>query len=224
MLTVSGCSCLKCGSPIPAEDVNVAADSALCRKCGKAFRFSDGVTRAAISSFDPAKVPDGVTFEPQADGLAAEVSTRSSQAWFLVPFVLIWSSLSVAMLYGTQFQHRKFDLFQSVFGLPFLFGSFLLGWQALLSAAGRVLITSNGAEGTIFQGVGALGRKWRFQWADLSSVGEDTRTTGRGGPTRSVRVSFHSGACTDFRFGAILSAERREYVISLLQWQKMRRG
>ena len=55
---VSTCSCPRCGSPVSATEINVGADTALCRHCGSAFRFSSLVDGGAFVTYDLSNPPE----------------------------------------------------------------------------------------------------------------------------------------------------------------------
>ena len=117
---MSTCACSRCGTLLPAADINVAADTALCRHCGTTFRFSGLLDSGAHLDFDPAHPPQGASFQEFAGGFEVRATTGSSEAWFLVPFMLIWSGFAFGGIYGSQWQKGKFDLLESLFGIPFV--------------------------------------------------------------------------------------------------------
>src|SRR5581483_3482061 len=136
---VTTCSCSRCGSPLPAADINVAADVALCRQCGAAGRFSE-LVQNKFHSLHLAYPPSGTSFQVVRGGFSAHATTRSAQAWFLVPFLMVWSGVSLNGIYGTQFRNGRFDPGASLFGLPFVAGTLLFGAQALMYVCGRIVV------------------------------------------------------------------------------------
>src|SRR5688500_3614568 len=129
--------CPKCGSEIPLEDVNVANDLALCRKCSESFSFAEAIRTEDIAAVDLANPPRGVWYRPTPNGFELGSSTRSAAAIFLVPFMLVWSGGSMGGIYGSQIAKGDFNLAMSLFGLPFLFGTIVLGGFTIMTLCGK---------------------------------------------------------------------------------------
>ena len=62
-------------------------------------------------------------------------------AFFLVPFMCVWSGGSLGGIYGSQFFQSKFDLSMSLFGIPFVLGTLLFGSFALMTVCGKVVVS-----------------------------------------------------------------------------------
>ena len=98
-------TCPQCASPIPLEDVNVATDIALCRRCGAVSSFAalrDVPNAAAVLSKPP---PKGVKVERDTVRGGTVVTYRRVSIvplLFLIPFTLIWSGGSMGGIYGSQ--------------------------------------------------------------------------------------------------------------------------
>ena len=142
-LSAANYLCPHCGAPIPLDDVNVATDLALCRKCGQTSPFS-ALAEAASAAHEPLTLPKGVSFDQTFDGFRIVCSTRSKTAFFIVPFMLIWSGVSVGGIYGTQLAKGHFNLMTSLFGIPFLLGTVALGCLSLMTVCGHVVIEKKG--------------------------------------------------------------------------------
>lgn len=125
-------------------------------------------------------------------------------------------------IYGHQIVTGHFDLGNSLFGIPFVLGTLLFGAQAAMSAFGHVSIARNGDEGSIFEGVGPLGWVRRFRWSELESVREGRASygSGRGGQNYLLIVlNFKSNVRPTLRFGAMLSEERRWFLMWVVRSQ-----
>src|SRR4051812_10763885 len=123
-------TCPHCASSLAPEDINVEADTALCRSCGEAARFSD-LLHPHPPSESP--VPPRGTWDND-DGVERCIgaSTRSPMALVLVPFMCVWSGLSLGGIYGSQIVSGKFNPVMSLFELPFLAGSLIFwAWTAM---------------------------------------------------------------------------------------------
>jgi hypothetical protein len=208
-------SCPRCSARLPFEDINVQADAAFCRSCGAVCRFSDLLPP---SPYDAAHPSAGASFHATSDGFLLHASTRSVQAVFLVPFFVFWSGLSLNSIYGTQVRQGVFDFSRSLFGVPFVIGTILLGIQAVLSVCGHIRISRRADRGTVFQGVGRVGWARSFRWSDLNYVREERVASGRSS-YQAIVLRFKPGARGKLRFGRLLSDERREFLISMLRSQ-----
>ena len=67
-------------------------------------------------------------------------------------------------IYGTQIRDGKFNLAQSLIGVPFLLGTVVLLAVIIYLALGKWLITLNRGEGAVFVGAGPLGWTRRFSY------------------------------------------------------------
>jgi hypothetical protein len=209
-------SCPTCGVVIPADDLNVSTDLALCRGCAKTFRLSENVDDAASPGPDLSSPPAGVEYETLADGFRISATTRSWGALFIVPFTCVWSGISLSGIYGKQLTSGQFDLTGFLFGLPFLIGScFLISWCAML-IAGEVRITRRADSLTVFNGVAGVGLTRSYAWSDFSSVREDTGSRWSSWNRRSTRTIALEGR-RRASFGSLLSEERRYFVLCALR-------
>jgi hypothetical protein len=110
-------ACPLCRSAIAADDINVATDIALCRRCGKTFSFSELVGGSPGAAVDLTTPPSGAWFEQLGDGFRVGATTRSWTALFVIPFTCVWSGFSLKSLYGKQFSSGHFDPTSSLFGV-----------------------------------------------------------------------------------------------------------
>jgi hypothetical protein len=174
--------CPDCGLPIPAVEVAPSAGLAVCRLCDQTYPLAACQQarpleeRADLPLGPP---PKGVVVTEGVDGFRLEASTRSCMAFFLVPFTLLWAGGSLGGIYGTQFYKGEFNLWMSLFGIPFLLGSaFLIGLTAM-TVAGRQVIELK--HGRLHVHAGAFGLRWgrSVDWRDVESVRLNEKT-GRG--------------------------------------------
>lgn len=103
---------------------------------------------------------------------------------------------------------HRFD-FQLVLGFGFLAlcVSLALGWQFARSIWGQLRISCDGQQLTVFQGVGSLGST---QVCDASRTSRIIETTIRRGKSFDTVIQL-TGA-TQIHFGALLTAEHRNYI------------
>lgn len=197
--------CPHCKKPVPPEQVNMSTDLAFCPDCQKAFRISEAVLMEEVDPELLKSPPKGCWFEMEMDRIVVGASTRSPAAFFLLPFTLVWAGGSMIGIYGSQIVNREFNLAQSLFGIPFLFGSIFLISITLMSLFGKLEISIS-HDSCIFLGLGKLGRKRRFDWTSVRAIREE-RTTGEN-PGHTLVLE----GTERMRFGKELSDKRRNFV------------
>ena len=207
--------CPACRSQIPPEQINVAANVAACAHCGEVFALSSLTeTQPAAPEFDLAEPPSGAWYRQEMRGWRIGATTRSPIAFFLVPFMCVWSGFSLGGLYGMQIVNGKFDLFMSLFGLPFLIGSLLFGGLAAMTVCGRIEVSTSDNEGRVFAGIGPFGWTRRFDWDQITEIKEEVpgyHYTGIRGQVISLVGN------TRIKFGSMLSDQRRYYLLQGLR-------
>jgi hypothetical protein len=211
-MTSQQASCPACHQPIPLVDVNVATDVALCRSCEKPFSYAEILERATRGGVDLNRPPAGARFERSMRGFEVTATTRSIFALFIVPFMCVWSSGALGGIYGRQLREGRFDLGQSLFGLPFLLGTLVFGGVALMTIAGKVQVQVEGDEGSVFTGVGPVGWRRRFDWSEIRAV-YLSQKSGRRGSSEQITLEGQ----TQINFGIGLSSERRYFLLSALR-------
>lgn len=207
--------CTSCETTIPASQINVAADVAVCANCDEVFALSSLVSIHNVpDEFDINAPPPGAWFYDSMHGWRIGASTRSSIAFFLVPFMLVWSGFSLGGIYGSQLAKGEFDLGQSLFGIPFVLGTLLFGSIAMMSAFGRVDISVNRSSGKLFTGIGPFGWTRTFNWAEVSSVNEDISGSKYSNPNGQA-ISFVGK--TKLKFASMMSEPRRYFLLQGLR-------
>jgi len=206
--------CPACKQDIPAESINVAKDVALCPQCHEAFALSELVAQGRETDSDLSEPPNGTWFRTEANGWELGSTTRHPIAFFLVPFMCVWSGFSLGGIYGSQIVKGRFDPVMSLFGLPFVAGTVLFGAITLMSVVGKVTIRVEDGDGVIFTGVGALGWRRRVRWDDVDRV-EEIATSFQS-PGNSGRMLALEGK-TRLTFGSMLRQERRYFFRQVLR-------
>lgn len=208
--------CPTCNNPVAAEDLNIGTDVAFCRGCNRAFAISDVVHGGAHrrEAFDRAAPVPGTWLRDDGVETVIGASTRSPMAFVLVPFMAIWSGLSLGGIYGTQIASGKFSLTASLFGIPFLLGSVVLGSFALMFTCGRVEVRLRGGEGQVVTGVGPLARTRRFLVSEIAIVREDWAGYST---NRTPRKGVVLEGARRIMFGSMLSEARRYFVLQNLR-------
>lgn len=203
-------TCPKCGKAVPPDQINVSKDIAYCPPCGWAFSVSESVDSDPMDSL-PIEPPSGAWVREEPEGTVVGASTRSPIAFFLIPFMCVWSGGSLGGIYGTQIVQGKFIPFLSLFGIPFLIGTVVLGTLAIMAAAGKIEVTV-GRDSKVFVGVGNLGWTRSFDWSEIQSI-LSREVHGRNGT--SYRVVLNGPKPIQIPSG--LNLERQRFVAATLR-------
>jgi hypothetical protein len=206
---------------IPLDDVNVSTDLALCRRCGETWDYSDLVKDGELPAVNLMEPPRGAWFRQMPPrSFEVGVSTRSAAAFFLVPFMCVWSGFSLGGIYGSQIVKRHFNPTMSLFGIPFVLGTLLFGSIALMAACGKVTVRVDGDAGVIFTGVGPFGWRRRFSWNGVSAI---RRTEKRGNrESSSEQLTFEGEKRLNFAAG--VKAERLDFMLAALRQMSRETG
>ena len=164
--------CPECGLPIETADLAPAQGLAVCRFCEKSHPLAacqEAIPFERRNITPELTLPKGVKVEETMDGFRLVLSMRSCVAFFLVPFTLFWAGGSLGGFYGTQIAKGEFNLWMSLFGLPFLAGSVFLIAITVMAVAGRTVVEL--AAGKLSIRTGALGiyRTKSAAWDDVLS-------------------------------------------------------
>ena len=206
--------CPLCFAEFPAADVNVAADVAYCKHCREASKVSELINEGNESSFDLSNVPAGVAFSETHDGWELASTTRNWAAWFIVPFTVVWSGLTLTGIYYIQIAEGRFDPGRSLFGLPFLIGTIFLVGMCLMMMLGQVRISVSDGQGSIFRGLGRFGWRRKFNWSSVHQIEEGQRYVGAHGSNQWLIV-MHGAEVT--RLGHLVTESRRRYILHALR-------
>jgi len=195
--------------------MNVPKDIAVCGNCDGTFPLSSLVTIDPVPpEFALNQPPRGAWYREEFGGWTLGATTRSPLAFFIIPFLCVWSGFSLGGIYGTQIVAGQFNLLISLFGIPFLLGTVALAIVALMSVAGRYEITMNRGSGVLFCGIGPIGWTRRFDWTKVATIDEflDHSRKGNGHQT-SILLEGE----TRIKFGALLSEPRRYFLLQGLR-------
>ncbi|WP_338763988.1 hypothetical protein WAF17_20810 [Bernardetia sp. ABR2-2B] len=169
------------------------------------------------SNFDINNPPKGAYINHLPNGVQIGAYTRSWSAFFLVPFMVVWSGGSLGGIYGSQIMSGEFNPITSLFGIPFLLGAVFFWGIAIMSVIGKTEVTLDSNGGHIFTGVGKIGLHKRFDWKDINSISEhkSVSSSRKGGNT--VTQSIVLEGQKQIKFGSHLSSEKRYYMIKTLE-------
>lgn len=200
--------CPNCNSEIPKENINIQTDLAHCFSCDSIISISEVMNGTPFDEdFDIDSPPSGAWIRRERSQLVIGATTRSAVAFFIVPFMLVWSGGSIGGIYGSQLISGEFNLFMSLFGIPFLLGSVIFWSFALMTIAGKVELTLTRDGGKVFTGVGSIGLTKKFTWDEVSSITEGVSNVKYPGKQNGnlqlegqKRISFGSGLKTDRQY------------------------
>jgi hypothetical protein len=208
-------SCPSCSGLLSASDINVASDVAVCPHCAEVFAVSSIVSAGRqVTNFNVLQPPSGVSFYDSGFEWTITASTRSPIAFFLVPFMFVWSGFSLGGIYGGQIAAGKFSLLLSLFGIPFLLGTLLFGSIAIMAVCGKIVISSMRNQGRIFTGVGPIGWTRTFDWGSINAI-EENETFNNS--SRRTGYTIALVGQTRLKFGSMLSDEKRFYIVQTLR-------
>ena len=206
--------CPKCNSDIQTENINIQTDMALCGNCQYIFKISENIENSLDDGFNVNDCPRGTWIKTDFNNTIIGATTRSSSAFFLVPFMLVWSGGSISGIYGSQIVRGEFDLVQSLLGIPFLIGSIVFWSFALMAIWGKVELTLNNQGGKIFTGIGNIGLNKSFLWSDISSLKEKQANFNYPG-SQGGRIVFEGKK--RISFGSGLKEARRYYLFRAIK-------
>lgn len=209
--------CPDCATPAAPEDLNIAKDIALCRACNKVFAIS-AVVEEEEEVPHITETPKGAYYQDTINGWAVGATTRSAAAFFFVPFTLVWAGGSMAGLYGSQLAQGKFNLMQSLFGIPFLIGSIVLVSLTLMAVCGRIDVCLRGDVLESFAGVAGIGWRRRMKWDDIERISTEEWSTSNGRSNLAVCAVMKSGERKKIAMG--ISRFRLDFIHCVLATKK----
>jgi hypothetical protein len=223
----------------------VANDLALCRNCGMTHRFS-----ALVSNLEEdvdLNCPPAGAWRRQEGGKVVIGATHRAifKGVFLLFFAVGWNAIvSVFVGFAAAATLQRlgvplpkwwplrpadsapvgFLIFLWAFLTPFIFVGLFTLWECLNCFAGRTEVQLEGGQGTLFTGVGALGRRRPFAASDVKDVciaGQAGRGSDGGAQGKAQIVLATTQK--PLRFGARLTAERLQFVAAALRQELVRR-
>ena len=239
-------TCAKCRRTIPGDDINVAQDVAYCRDCNISYSLSeltsDDEFTAVVELRDP---PEGAWFV--SDGSSAVIGATNRNlvngVGFLF-FALFWNGLlSVFVVFaiaGTLhhlhvplpgwFPMPKMEgggemdvgmtVFLWLFLTPFIGIGLIVAGAVLSSFFGRTEVRIANSQAIIFNGIGAVGWKRRFDCSQIKSVKQHRSHNSEGSDTLTILMETRAGK--QIKFGSMLSSERRQFILAALRQTVLR--
>lgn len=206
--------CPNCQAEVSSEHINIKTDLAKCTSCNTIFKVSESIVIDSVpDTFDIQSPPKGAWIRHENGQVILGASTKSAIAFFLVPFMLVWSGFSLGGIYGSQIIKGKFDLMMSLFGIPFLAGSIFFWGLTLLLIFGKVEFTIDKNHIQTFIGIGSIGRRRVILWENISSIQEIIVRGSKGRTNTLIQIEGSKRV----KLGYGLNSERRYYLIQALK-------
>ncbi len=214
--------CPHCGAMIPADDVNVATDVALCRACGQVSRFSALVNAEEEEQVNLDEIPERVKVRKTIRGLEVSCRTGRGAVWFFIFFAVFWNGIVgifVTQVISGFFSNDGPDWGLALFLIPFL----LLGLGVIAAVIymlfGGMRLTLNPGKGELFYGVGEIGRRKNFLLSKKTTIkiqGISIYQNGRN--LGEIVVKQPEGGGASLKFGAMLDDDKvLNYLMAMLK-------
>jgi hypothetical protein len=207
--------CPNCNTEVQSQNINIQTDVAQCQNCNHIFKISENIEdNNNEDGFDLNILPKGTWMRREISQMVVGATTRSPIAFFIVPFMVIWSGFSIGGIYGTQIIYGKFDPIMSLFGIPFIIGSIIFWSLALMAIWGKVELTLNKQGGKAFTGLGKVGIVKKFTWDEVSTITEKSNNLNYFG---SFAGSLVLEGKRRISFGLGVNESRRYYLFRVLK-------
>ena len=164
-------TCPICGFWIAEKFIDLSEENAFCSPCQKYFDCGEWIEKILVVPEQLLHPPQGAWFAQTGAGFKLGVSTRSYGWIVLFPVACFWSGLLLFLTWGVSHAtDRETLMILLLFLTPFYLVGLFLWSRVLMSVYGQIEVEVNGDSGTIFTGVGALGRKRSFDWAQVKKI------------------------------------------------------
>jgi hypothetical protein len=208
-------NCPSCGGVIELDNVNVAKDIALCKRCGQTTSFAVLSGISELSSIKLDAPPKNIRINEDMPGVKVIRYKRFQPVLlFLIPFTCIWFGMVIGIMYRTQIVKCEFNMAESLKGLPFLLGGIVMTSIIIYLIFSKWLITLTNHDCSVFIGIGKLG--WRrvcpltrqtTVTLDISNASENNR------PLKAVTIHNDSD---NLQFGAFMTEQAKQYIAAFI--------
>lgn len=240
-------TCAECQREVPADDVNVAADTAYCRGCGTLTKLSELVGASSggglinepndeLGQIDTSDIPRGCS--SRNDGRRHIVQVKRGAGLGTIAttfgFMAFWNGITsvfVVIAFVSTMGHLGVELpvwfptpemddgpmspgmtaFLWLFLTPFiLIGTCMFG-AFIYALLGKIAVTVEGGDGSVFTGVGPVGWRRRFKLEDVTGVTLGKTSWQKNGQSQpTLEIATRGGG--QIRFGSTLTAQRRAWM------------
>ncbi len=202
-------TCVECSEPHRVRD-DAVGKQLVCKGCGKSLTVEA-----------PAQIDDRLDQQPTSQGVAWE---STGKGWRLIAskrsifevvtmlaiclVVLVGLGSSIPLLRAAWNSPEGWLIL--AFCLPL---SILSAYQTAFALCGKIVITVEGHRGTVFTGVGVVGRRQPFDWSQTTSVDDECIPAGRSGFAYEIVLD----GPTQIRFGRSLPEKQQREVLLVLR-------
>jgi hypothetical protein len=205
--------CPGCQSEQSARRVNVEKDKLICNRCSKKIVPSSLIEEGpTVEGFDISRPPRGISYQSDGTRQCIRATLMSGcgtvfSLFFTLCFIIFTLGFFLFCLTG------ELNFFWVFAVSPLL----LLGLAGLLlmtaySARGGIVVTIEGDLGTVFTGVGKIGRTKSFYWSEVQDVREEVRESDDNAITEITLLGSKR-----VRFGSGLKPAERYYMLQALR-------
>lgn len=237
-------TCPKCRQIVAAEDINVAADVAFCRRCNVAYKLSELAHGTGIDpKIDLSRPPKGAWQRASGLGMTIGATHRSlGGAFGLLLITAFWNgilSIFVALALSSTLALFGLDrpnsfpkpimnggpmgagitIFLWLFLTPFIVIGLAMFAAFLSCLGGRTEVRVRESQSEIFTGISSLGFKKKFNRDAIKDVRvEDIRWRDSDGDRRrNTHILIELLQGKPIKFGSSLTDERRQFVAAALR-------
>lgn len=199
--------CPTCSAVIAAADINIGADTALCRACGGLMKASALAAEPDEGPFSLDEPPAGAWYRDEGNRIVVGGAVRHSIGYFLLGFPLVFLAIVATVVLSTSSARDPSAL---IFCGAALLNCALMGGIGVFCLFGRVEVSLLGENADVFTGVGSIGTRKRVRWGDVAAVTIAREAMGRvnGLPVYPLVLD----GPTPVRFGTLLSDDRKRFV------------
>ena len=170
--------CPACCSHIALGDINVQADTAVCRRCGHATAYSAVIHAPTVGLYT--SPPNGCHVEQNGERWLAIASTAGWQFFFFAPCALFWNAIVATFVVGALV-HAPAGLVILPFLSLHIAAGIFVAWTAARYACGTIDVEIANQRIRVGSGIGPL--RW-WQVRELAYTREIHQKTRQGRGTR----------------------------------------
>ncbi len=202
-------TCDECSEPHRVRD-DAVGKQFVCKGCGKSLTVE---APAQINDrLDQQSSSPGVAWGSTGQGwrlIASKRSNFEAVAMFAICVIALVGLVSSIQLLRAAWNDLG-GWFILAFCLPV---SILSAYQMAFALCGKIVITVEGYQGTVFTGVGVVGRRQHFDWSRTTSVDDECVSSG----SKGLGYELVLDGTTQIRFGRSLSEQRQLEVLAVLR-------
>ena len=118
--------------------------------------------------FQDTNPPKGSFYKRDRNTIRVGFNYSNSLLYFLIPFTIFWTSISMGSFIIMGILSSKFELIRTLFYLPFFLFSLILVYVVLNMSFGKFELILNSSGGQIKKGFFLRQKRISFNWSDVS--------------------------------------------------------